>query len=291
MAEKLEESSRDAAVAAQAHAHLESTPSLPPGIAPNTELLSLNMNKLNTAVEEIHIKVQGLEKATGQSMGRLNDMEMNGKFNSSSVQELQGAMSAARMEIEQLKIAATSTASMASGAAAAVGGNIGNAYTSNTSFGQTVGGATFGQTVGNVVDGSAGVVNGNVVEAAPQQPDPWFGQTIGQPRAGIIGSAPAAAAAPALGATSGTQYFNTGSPHGHVGSEGEHRRNNDKWKLYDEKFILPPVLATNKYDGRKPLEWLQDIRDYVAGRTEELDHLLNWIEVQTEPIESRKLGP
>ena len=124
----------------------------------------------------------------------------------------------------------------------------------------------------------------------PQQPDPWFGQTIGQPRAGIIGSAPAAAAAPALGATSGTQYFNTGSPHGHVGSEGEHKRTNDKWKLYDEKFILPPVLATNKYDGRKPLEWLQDIRDYVAGRTEEMDHLLNWIEVQTEPIVVESLG-
>ena len=173
---------------------------------------------------------------------------------------------------------------------AAVGGNIGNTYTSNdNTFGQTVGGAAFGQ---NVVVGNRGVVgvDGNA-NVGVQQPDPWFGQTIGQPRTGIIGSEPVAAAAPSYGATSGTQYFNTGTPNGHAGPEGEFKRTNDRWKLYDEKFILPPVLATNKYDGRKPLEWLQDIRDYVAGRCDEMDPLLNWIELQEEPIVVENLGP
>ena len=34
---------------------------------------------------------------------------------------------------------------------------------------------------------------------------------------------------------------------------------------------------------------MQDIRDYVAGRTEEMDALLNWVELQTEAIYVEKL--
>ena len=218
----------------------------PPGIAPNTELLSMNMNKLNTTVEDVKGKIQILEKHAEQTIGRTGDLEMKSQFVAKSVQEIQGTTTALNIEIEQLKLNAVS---------AAVGGNIGNIYTSNdNTFGQTVGGAAFGQ---NVVVGNRGVVgvDGNA-NVGVQQADPWFGQTIGQPRTGIIGSEPVAAAAPSYGATSGTQYFNTGTPNGHAGPEGEFKRTNDRWKLYDEKFILPPVLATNKYDGRKPLEWL-----------------------------------
>ena len=78
--------------------------------------------------------------------------------------------------------------------------------------------------------------------------------------------------------TAQTQWFNTASPGATVGHEAGGYKGDSKWKLYDEKFILPPVLASNRYDGRKPLEWLQDIRDYMAGRHEEMDSLLNWIE-------------
>ena len=35
---------------------------------------------------------------------------------------------------------------------------------------------------------------------------------------------------------------------------------------------------------KKPLQWLQTVRDYVSGRTSELDDLLDWVESQTEPI-------
>lgn len=38
------------------------------------------------------------------------------------------------------------------------------------------------------------------------------------------------------------------------------------------------------WDSKKPLEWLQSLRDYVSGRCAELDPLLEWVEAQTEPI-------
>ena len=57
-----------------------------------------------------------------------------------------------------------------------------------------------------------------------------------------------------------------------------------KWKFYDEKYVMPPALAMHRYDYKKTLEWLQSLRDYMAGRTEEIDDLLNWVEARSEPI-------
>ena len=74
--------------------------------------------------------------------------------------------------------------------------------------------------------------------------DPWQGQTFGQqtrpqPTTHDIGSPP-------------RQHESGHQPSG-------------KWRIYDEKFILMPALDKHRYDDRKPLEWLQSIRDYVAG--------------------------
>ena len=62
-----------------------------------------------------------------------------------------------------------------------------------------------------------------------------------------------------------------------------------RWALYVEKFITAPALDKNRYDQKKPLEWLQSIRDYVAGRSDEIDPLLDWVEAQTEPITTEML--
>ena len=45
---------------------------------------------------------------------------------------------------------------------------------------------------------------------------------------------------------------------------------------------------TNKltYDSKRPEVWLQDVRDYLAGRTREMDELLLWIEAQTDDIDA-----
>ena len=59
--------------------------------------------------------------------------------------------------------------------------------------------------------------------------------------------------------------------------------------MYDEKYITPPALALQKYDSKKPLQWLQSVRDYVSGRTSELDPLLDWVEAQTTPITEKVL--
>ena len=63
-----------------------------------------------------------------------------------------------------------------------------------------------------------------------------------------------------------------------------------EWKLYDEKYITPPALTLNKYDPKSPLDWMQGIKDYVAGRCEELDTLLNWAEAQKDPIDPELIG-
>jgi hypothetical protein len=55
-------------------------------------------------------------------------------------------------------------------------------------------------------------------------------------------------------------------------------RVNGRWALYDEKYIMHPGLASNKFDGKSPQTWLQSTRDYIAGRTSELDPLLDWVE-------------
>ena len=61
-------------------------------------------------------------------------------------------------------------------------------------------------------------------------------------------------------------------------------RVNGRWALYDEKYIMLPGLTSNKFDAKSPQTWLQLTRDYIAGRTSELDPLLDWVEAQIEPI-------
>ena len=61
-------------------------------------------------------------------------------------------------------------------------------------------------------------------------------------------------------------------------------RVNGRWALYDEKYIMLPGLTSNKFDAKSPQTWFQPTRDYIAGRTSELDPLLDWVEAQIEPI-------
>ena len=61
-------------------------------------------------------------------------------------------------------------------------------------------------------------------------------------------------------------------------------RANGRWVLYDEKYTMLPGLAVNKFDAKSPQSWLQSTRDYIAGRTSEMDPLLDWVEAQVEPI-------
>ena len=83
-----------------------------------------------------------------------------------------------------------------------------------------------------------------------------------------------------------------GGPTGGMSSQGfpnyagqsyeVNRDRSGKWVLYDEK-----VHINNKYtfDSKRPEVWLQDVRDYVAGLTRELDQLLLWIETQKDEID------
>ena len=54
-----------------------------------------------------------------------------------------------------------------------------------------------------------------------------------------------------------------------------------RWALYDDKFILS---GKGGFNAKSPQTWLQWARDYLAGRTDELDAVLHWAEAQTEQI-------
>ena len=60
-----------------------------------------------------------------------------------------------------------------------------------------------------------------------------------------------------------------------------------KWYLYDEKFTTNTV---NFYNPKDVQGWLIKLRNYVAGRTPEIDGFLDWVEVQTEPIDTTMLA-
>ena len=66
-------------------------------------------------------------------------------------------------------------------------------------------------------------------------------------------------------------------------------RSNGRWALCDEKYMMLPGLASNKYDTKSPQTWLQATRNYIVGRTSEFDPLLNWVEAQIEPFASSAL--
>ena len=67
-------------------------------------------------------------------------------------------------------------------------------------------------------------------------------------------------------------------------ASAESSANRDKFgrfMLYDEKVHLNNKM---QYDPKHPATWLQEIHDYVGGRTMELDALIDWVETQTEEI-------
>ena len=67
-----------------------------------------------------------------------------------------------------------------------------------------------------------------------------------------------------------------------VGSEcarfpgGDHR-----WKLYVEKCLSQPTSA---YIGKDGAEWLLSLRNYLAGRTAELDRLFDYLEKSSDEV-------
>ena len=73
-----------------------------------------------------------------------------------------------------------------------------------------------------------------------------------------------------------------GGSSNHFGQNDGNRDRSGKWALYDEKVHINNKLM---YDPKKPATWLQDARDYVAGRTQEIDALIQWIELQDEEID------
>ena len=65
------------------------------------------------------------------------------------------------------------------------------------------------------------------------------------------------------------------------GSPSLSRPGDGRWSLYDEKFVLS---GKGVFNAKAPQSWLQDIRDYLAGRSIDLDNVLDWAERQTIEI-------
>ena len=130
------------------------------------------------------------------------------------------------------------------------------------------------------VQGTMTVVGQQVSDlmTAANSGDPWS-----QFRAAAAGAPAAAAPATPAAAPAAAPAYHDMSPGAGVSGAGV------KWLLYDEKFILHPSLDKVKYNPKNPLEWMQDIRDYVAGRTEELDSILNWVARQSDEIDDDNL--
>ena len=60
---------------------------------------------------------------------------------------------------------------------------------------------------------------------------------------------------------------------------------NGRFLLYDEKVHLNGKYSV---DAKRPEVWLSDVRDYIAGRTRELDALLLWVESCSDEVESER---
>ena len=104
--------------------------------------------------------------------------------------------------------------------------------------------------------------------------DPWAGATFGQ---------------------SGTEHFDVGTTpstpaHGgpaYGGGSGVTTGPDGRWRLYDEKWMLS---GEGKYNASKAQTWLKDVKDYLAGRTSDMDALLNWVEKQEDEIVGEESG-
>ena len=71
----------------------------------------------------------------------------------------------------------------------------------------------------------------------------------------------------------------------HVGSDAQDGsdRLRGPWKLYDEKYLW---LRESTYRPKGPQAWLNDLRDYWAGKTAEFDRFFAWIELQENDFKS-----
>ena len=54
-----------------------------------------------------------------------------------------------------------------------------------------------------------------------------------------------------------------------------------KWSQYNEKYVLS---GKGTYNPKSPQTWLQDLCDYLAGRSADLDLVFDWAEQQTSEI-------
>ena len=77
-------------------------PPAPPGMPPNNELLGRNLTQLQNVVEESNAKIGGMEKHAEPAVSRMGDLGISMKFHASGAQEMHGALSALRVEVEQL---------------------------------------------------------------------------------------------------------------------------------------------------------------------------------------------
>lgn len=59
------------------------------------------------------------------------------------------------------------------------------------------------------------------------------------------------------------------------------------WKLSDEKYRF---VADNAYVGKESMSWLRALKDYLSGRTAELDGIFKYIEAQKDEILNYDLG-
>ena len=122
--------------------------------------------------------------------------------------------------------------------------------------------------------------------AAAASADPWFGQTFGgaarttgpAPTTYNIGTPPTTTWPPQQ-----QQPTTTWPPQ----QQQQHQRPDDqttnpgRWRLYDEKTLMG---EKHMYDAKSPQTWMQGLRDYVAGRTFEMDGILDWVAAQVEEI-------
>ena len=65
-----------------------------------------------------------------------------------------------------------------------------------------------------------------------------------------------------------------------------HSLGEQPWKFNDKKFLLDTKNALNPKDQAT---WLEDIKDYLSGRTPELDALFSWAEAQPGADADRRL--
>ena len=79
----------------------------------------------------------------------------------------------------------------------------------------------------------------------------------------------------------GAEQVCVGTPVREAGPLEPGRARHQRWGLYDEKYVLS---GKGIYDKVSPQVWLQSVHNYMAGRTEDMDRVLEWVEKQQGEI-------